>query len=186
MSKIMILMPNGYEEIEALTVVDFCRRADIEIDMVSITGELETIGDHNIKIITDKKVDNVDLDSYDGVVLPGGYPGTMMLKSNKDVLNILEKFFLEKKLVASICASPLVLEEAEIASKIEGTIYPGMEDMVKYKKHIQESVVLYENVITSRGPATATLFAYKIIEYLRGKEVADKIKQETLSNYIEK
>lgn len=184
MSKIMILLPNGYEEIEALTVVDFCRRADIEVDMVSITNSLETKGDHNIIIKADKLLEDVNLGDYDGVVTPGGYPGTMMLKDSANVLEVIKLFFDEKKLVASICASPLILKSAEIDEHIEGTIYPGLENQMNFKEFKKEAVVVYNNVITSRGPATATLFAYSIIEYIMGKEMADKVKEETLASYI--
>ena len=122
MSKIMVLLPNGYEEIEALTVVDFCRRAGIEAELVSITGSLETKGDHDIVIMADKKLEDVELSEYDGVVTPGGLPGTKMLKADTKVLEVIQIFFEDKKLVASICASPLVLEAAGVAEKIEGTI----------------------------------------------------------------
>lgn len=185
MSKLMILMPNGYEEIEGLTVVDFCRRANIEIDMVSITGSLETLGDHKIKVMADKLVEDIDLKEYKGVITPGGYPGTMMLKDDKRVVEIIENFFKEGKLVASICASPLVLKEAGVAKEIEGTIYPGLEKDMDFKVFREEAVVRYENVITARGPATAPFFAYEIIEYIAGKEKAEEIKNATLANYIE-
>lgn len=186
MSKIIVLLGNGYEEIEALTVVDFCRRAGIEVDTVSITGSLETMGDHNIKVMADKLIEDIDLSQYEAVVTPGGYPGTMMLKGDEKVLKIIKMFYDENKLVASICASPLVLDEADISKKIAGTIYPGMEGMLTYKEFKEDLVVVDKNVITSRGPCTAPLFAFAIIEYLEGKEVSDKIKNETLYNLIGK
>lgn len=184
MEKIMILLPNGYEEIEALTVVDFCRRAGIEIDMVSITGSIDTIGDHGIVIKADKLLDDIDEDEYVGVITPGGMPGTKMLKSSKEVLSIINKFFSQGRLVASICASPMVLEEAGIASKIRGTIYPGLEENVNFKEFDEGLVVRDKNVITSRGPATAILFAYEIIAYIKGEEASKNIKDQTLANYV--
>lgn len=184
MSKIMILLPNGYEEIEALTVCDFCRRASMEVDLVSITGSLETRGDHNIVIMADKKLEDVELSEYDAVVTPGGVAGTNMLKADSKVLEVIQIFFESKKLVASICASPLVLEAAGVAKKIEGTIYPGFEDKMSYAKFLKQPVVRFKNVITSRGPATAPLFAYAIIEYLEGKEVEKKVKNATLAHFV--
>lgn len=184
MSKIMIFMPNGYEEIEALTVVDFCRRADIEVDMVSITGSLDTIGDHGIGIKADKLLEDIDLNDYVGVVTPGGMPCTRMLLGDDRVIEIVNKFYNDKKMVASICASPLVLEKAKVAENISGTMYPTLEKDVNFKNFIEEPVVVSENVITSRGPATATLFAYEIIKYIKGEEVSDKIKSQTLAHYI--
>ena len=184
MSKLMVLLPNGYEEIEALTVVDFCRRAGIEVDMVSVTGDLNTVGDHNIVIKADKKIEDIALSDYMGLVTPGGMPGTKMLKENAKVLDTVKKFFDENKLVASICASPMVLEAAGVAPEIEGTIYPGLEGEMNFKKFIEKPVVKYENVITSRGPATAPLFAYEIIEYIAGKEAAEKVKGGTLAEMV--
>ncbi len=184
MEKLMILLPNGYEEIEALTVVDFCRRADIEIDMVSITGSIETIGDHNIVIKADKNLSNINLEEYVGLITPGGMPGTKMLESCDEVINIIKKFYSEGKLIASICASPMILEKAMIAKEIEGTIYPGLEKEMNFKKFIEKPVVVYKNVITSRGPATAALFAYKIIEYVKGRDVSNSIKDATLAGMV--
>ncbi len=184
MKKLMILLANGYEEIEALTVVDFCRRADIVVDMVSVTGKLETRGDHLIEIKAEKMLDDINVDDYCGLITPGGMPATKMLQENTKLVDLIKKFFGENKLIASICASPLVLEEAGIAEKIEGTIYPGLEGEMNYKKFIEKPVVRYENVITSRGPATAALFAYEIIAYIKGKEKADEIKNDTLAQMV--
>ena len=184
MKKLMILLPNGYEEIEALTVVDFCRRAEIEIDMVSITGNIETIGDHNIVIKADKNLKDINLDEYSGLITPGGMPGTRMLESNDEVINIIKKFYSEEKLIASICASPMLLEKANIAKDIEGTIYPGLEGEMNFKKFVENPVVSYKNIITSRGPATAALFAYEIINYIKGEEVSEKIKDATLASMV--
>lgn len=184
MKKLMMLLPDGYEEIEALTVVDFCRRAGMEVDMVSITGDIYTTGGHNIVIKADRKIEDINPDDYYGLSTPGGVPGTKMLKANERVIELFKKFFAEKKLIASICASPLVLEEAGIAKEIEGTIYPGFETEMNFKKFVEKPVVRYENVITSRGPCTAPLFAYEIIDYVKGKEAADEIRKATLSELV--
>lgn len=184
MKKLMILLGNGYEEIEALTVVDFCRRAGVEIDMVSITEDINTVGDHKIVIKADKKLEDITLTDYMGLVTPGGMPGTKMLKENSKVIDIIKEFYNDKKLIASICASPMVLEEAKIAEKIEGTIYPGLESEMNFKKFLEEPVVKYENVITSRGPATAPLFAYEIIKYVAGEKAAEEVKSATLAELV--
>ena len=186
MGRVMILMPNGYEEIEALTVVDFCRRAGIEIDMVSITGKLDTVGDHKVIIKADKLIEDINPDDYKGVITPGGMDGTNMLVNDERAVSIIKNFFEGGKLVANICASPMILQKAGVANKIKGTMYPTLEKNVDFMEFIEEPVVRYENVITSRGPATSTLFAYEIISYLKGVEVSERVMNETLAFYIKK
>ena len=106
MSKIGIFMANGCEEIEALTVVDILRRAGIQIDMISIAGTMCVCGSHGIEMICNKKIEEADLDTYEGLILPGGMPGTTNLGANETVVAKLKAFAEEGKLVAAICAAP--------------------------------------------------------------------------------
>ena len=185
MKKAIIFLGNGYEEIEALAVVDFLRRAEITIDMVSITGSLETVSAHGVHIKADKLIEEVNPVDYDAIITPGGIPGSTMLAENKTVLSYLQSFYEDNKLVASICASPLALEAAGLAAKIKGTCYPGFETQIQFKEYSEDIVVKDGNVITSRGPATAPYFALAIIEALEGKEKADKIRNGTLIPLVE-
>jgi 4-methyl-5(b-hydroxyethyl)-thiazole monophosphate biosynthesis len=185
MAKAMILMGNGYEEVEALTVVDYLRRANIDIDMVSITGSLETVGDHGIQVKADRRLEDIDAGEYDAVITPGGMPGTRMLAGDERVLKLVKDFFERGKWVASICASPMVLEAAGVAGSVKGTCYPGIEQNVTFKSHSEDLVVQDGNVITSRGPATADYFAFKLIEALAGREKAEEIRAKTLARMVE-
>lgn len=186
MKKAMILMGNGYEEVEALTVVDYLRRADIQIDMVSVTGSLETTGAHDIQVKADKRLEDVNPAEYDAVITPGGLPGTQMLAGDERVLKLVRDFFEQGKVIASICASPMVLEAAGIAGKVAGTCFPGIEQHVSFKSRSEDPVVRDNNVITSRGPATAIYFAFEIINALAGKEKAEEIRQQTLAPLVER
>lgn len=185
MAKAMLLLGDGYEEVEALTVVDYLRRADIPVDMVSITGSLETVGDHQIRVKADRLLEEVEPAEYDAVITPGGMPGTRMLAGDERVLQLVRDFYGQGKWVASICASPMVLEAAGVANKVKGTCYPGIERHVTFKSHSEELVVRDGNVITSRGPATAMYFAFALIEALAGKEKADEIREKTLAPLVE-
>jgi 4-methyl-5(b-hydroxyethyl)-thiazole monophosphate biosynthesis len=185
MKKTMILLANGYEEIEALTVVDYLRRAEISIDLVSITGNLETISAHQVHILADKLIEDIELEEYDAVITPGGIPGSTNLAENDKVTALLQSFYQGNKLVASICASPLALEAAGLAEKVKGTCYPGFEGQIHFKEFSEERVVKDGNVITSRGPATTSYFALAIIEELAGKETAEKVKNGTLMTFVE-
>ena len=102
MKKIGIFMADGCEEIEGLTVVDVVRRAGIAIDMISITGKKEVAGAHGITFAADVLAEEADFDSYDGIVLPGGMPGTIHLEEHEGVKNVLEKYYEEKKYIAAI------------------------------------------------------------------------------------
>ncbi|MBB6443964.1 DJ-1 family glyoxalase III [Bacillus benzoevorans] len=185
MKKTLILLANGYEEIEALTVVDFLRRADISIDLVSITGKLETVSAHGVHILADKLIEDIQGEEYDAIITPGGIPGATNLAENEKVTSLLQSFYKDNKLVASICASPLALEAAGIAEKVKGTCYPGFEGQIHFKEFSEEAVVKDGNVITSRGPATTSYFALAIIEALAGKETAEKVKNGTLMTFVE-
>ena len=112
MKKLGVFMADGCEEIEALTVVDICRRAGIEVAMISITGEKIVKGAHEINFETDIPAEFMDFDMLDGIVLPGGMPGTLNLGANKYVLQTIVDFNVKGKLVSAICAAPSVLGEA--------------------------------------------------------------------------
>lgn len=164
MKKVAVLLADGFEEIEALTVIDVVRRAGIHCDMVSISRE-EVTGSHNITVKSDKIL-NDDLKSYDLIVLPGGMPGAKNLKENEKVIELVKYFNDNKKLIAAICAAPIVLGAANIVNNRNITSYPGYEEELKGSNYLEEIVVVDENIITSRGPATTLAFSYKIVEAL--------------------
>lgn len=186
--RVAILLANGYEEVEALTVVDYLRRAEIPVDMVSTTGSLKTVGDHDIAITADKLLADVKASDYDLLVTPGGFPGSEMLAGNDQVIKLLQDQHQEGGYIASICASPLVLDKAGISQEIKGTCFPGLEgDKVHFADH-QEELVVHDKeqaVITSRGPATAVYFALAIIDILLGKEKRDEIAEGLLLPLVE-
>lgn len=176
MKKVAILMPNGYEEIEALTVVDLLRRAGLTIDMVSVIGSLNTVGDHGIQVRADILFEEAKWDDYQMLVTPGGMTGTLMLAGNQAVLRVLQDFHRdEQRYVASICASPIVLAAAGISQESEGTCYPGCEEKVQYKVHHDTRVYQDNHLITSQGPGTAMEFALQIIRVLDGEEKQKEI-----------
>ncbi|RPA60470.1 DJ-1/PfpI family protein [Aerococcus agrisoli] len=184
----MILLGEGYEEVEAITVIDYLRRADIPVDIVSINEGLSTLGDHGIEIMADKMLDDIDVDAYDMVITPGGRPGAEKLAGDKRVTDLIAKQYDNQKYIASICASPIVLNAAGIAGDLDGTNYPGFEDRVNYK-HFHEDITFYDadhKVLTSRGPATAVYFALDIIKLLKGEAAAEKIADALLLPMVEK
>lgn len=179
MTKIGIFMADGCEEIEGLTVVDILRRAGIEIDMISINGKDEVTGSHSITFKCDVRLDEADIDSYDGLVLPGGLPGTTNLGANEKVTASIREFASSGKLVAAICAAPSVLGDNGILKGKRATSYPGLEDRLEGAKLSEDAVVRDGNIITSRGMGTAIPFALELTDYLidekKSKEIGSGI-----------
>ena len=172
--KVAICIADGCEEIEALTVVDLLRRAGIQVDMISVLNKKLVTGSHGIAFETDKSVLELgaDIDSYDGIILPGGMPGTNYLRESSFVLNTVTKFEKEKKLVAAICAAPTVLAYAGILRGRKATSFPGTETEMKGVDYQTTEVVVDGNVITSRGMGTAIAFGLEIIKYLLDEQTA--------------
>ena len=176
MKKVLVFLADGFEEIEAISVVDVLRRADITCNMCTINEEYVR-GTHNIIIKSDCHIDSIDVKEYDAVVLPGGLPGADNLK-DKRVEEIVKRFNEEDKIVAAICVAPATLEGFGVLENKSCTSYPGFvknRDKVNYIE--DELVVVDNNIITSRGPATATLFALEIIKVLGETKKSEEIKE---------
>ena len=167
MKKIAVLLAEGFEEIEALTVVDVLRRAGFKCDMVSIGINLEVKSAHSVVVKADLLM--TDLSLYDMIVLPGGSLGAENLANNNMVISFIKEFFREEKFVAAICASPAVVlgKIPEVRGK-KITSYPGMEEYLRESYYLEDNVVQDNNLITSRGPATTLEFAYKLVDVLGG------------------
>ena len=182
MKKVLVFLADGFEEIEALSVVDVLRRASLKCDLCSIKDEFVR-GTHNIIIQSDCIIDNINQDEYDAIVLPGGLPGADNLL-DKRVKDMAIKFNNEGKIVAAICAAPQTLEAFGILDDRKCTSYPGFikgRDKVNYLE--DQIVVTDKNIITSRGPATALEFAFRILEDLGYNEKAKQIKQDMLVDF---
>lgn len=172
MSKVAIFMAEGCEEIEGLTVVDVLRRAKMEIDMISISDSLDVKSSHGVVFRADRLIKETDFAEYDGVVLPGGIPGTPNLGADKKVVETIKKFAEEGKLVAAICAAPSVLGENNILQGKKATSYPGFAKKMPGCTYLEDAVVVDGNIITSRGMGTAIDFALTIVEYFKNHQEA--------------
>lgn len=177
MKRVAVLLAEGFEEIEALTVVDIMRRAKVKCDMVGIET-LSVIGSHNIEVKCDKVISE-NIKEYDLIVLPGGMPGSLNLKNSREVIDTVKYFNKNNKLIGVICAAPIVLAEANVISERNITSYPGYEEELKGCYYKEDEVVVDSNIITSRGPATAMSFSYKLLEIL-GYDVYKEISKAML------
>lgn len=178
MKKVALLLANGFEEGEALFVVDILRRANITCDMVSIKDKGVT-GSHSITVLADKLIQEIHSNDYDMIVLPGGQPGADNLRDSKEVITLIQEMNQKNKLIAAICAAPQVLEKARINQNKKVTSYPAEKyrEILKESNYQEELVVVDNNIITSRGPATTLPFAYQLVEILGGnsKELKEKM-----------
>jgi len=177
MKKALVILTDGVEEVEAISVIDLLRRADIDVTTSSISGEKVT-GSHNIIIQSDTQIDEIRNLDFDILILPGG-PGTKNLRESEDVIELVKKQNAQGKYVAAICAAPTVLNKAGILSGKSITSYPSEEVSFTDSSYFYENVVIDGNIITSRAVGTALDFSVTLIEILVGKkkanEVADKI-----------
>lgn len=187
MKKVLLFLANGFEEIEAFTVVDLLRRKNVICDTCSIYSYKKVVGAHRISVEADKTLDEiVNLKSYDGVVIPGGLPGATNLRDDKKVIEIVRNFGESGKLVAAICAGPIVLQRAGILKNKQVTSYPGFDGELKDSVYKEDIVVQDENIITARGPATAVYFALKILENLVDERQVEDLKKEILLDMVER
>ena len=184
MKNSVIFLANGFEEIEALTVVDVLRRASLRCDMCSIE-DIEVTGSHGITVKADLVISDLVEENYNCLILPGGMPGAKNLKENKKIIELVKSFNKAGDLVAAICAAPIVLKEADIIKDKKITSFPGVRSELVGCDYQEEIVVQDENLVTSRGPATAIQFAIQLAENLSGKETSEKLRQDMLVDFVE-
>ncbi|MCM1123013.1 MAG: DJ-1/PfpI family protein [Eubacterium sp.] len=172
MSRAAVFFGTGYEEIEALTVVDILRRAGVDTDMVSIMGERSVAGSHGIKVEMDSLIGEVDFDKIDVIVLPGGMPGTKNLEACEALMDQVDAFVSKGKIVAAICAAPSILGHRGLLRGKKACSYPAFESHLEGAQVLQEPAVTDGNIITGRGMGAAIPFGLAILEKLQGAEAA--------------
>ena len=171
----LILITNNFEDVEAIATVDVLRRAKIDIDYVSINDELEAHTQSNLYIKCDKLLKDINLGSYDFLVIPGGKAVMSELKNRKEIPSIINHFASSGKLVASICAAPYLVGRMGFFEKGKYTCFPGCNEGVTEGKRVDKGVVRFNNFITAKSMAYSIDFALEIIEYLLGKAIRNQI-----------
>lgn len=180
MAKILVPLATGFEEIEAVTIIDVLRRANNTVVTASLQDTLEVAGAHFITIQANQTLKAVFDEEFDMIVLPGGGVGTQNLASNQLVQELLKKFKKQEKLIGAICAAPYALHTAKVLNT-NYTCYPSFEKKIKDEGYEpNSSVVIDGNVITSRGPATALCFALTLVKILNGTQTCENLKKELL------
>ncbi len=179
--KALLVLADGFEDIEAVAPFDILKRAGVTVKIASL-GSQDVESARGLKITADTVLDNVKEEEFDCIVLPGGSGGAEKLSKSAKLTALIQKMSKNGKIIAAICASPAwVLAPAGILDGKNATYYPGAEKSFSAKtNYINKEVVVDENIVTSQGPATAFLFGIKIVEMLRGSNVADTIKKNLL------
>jgi protein deglycase len=178
--KILVPVADGSEEIEFTIIVDVLRRAGISVTTASLMSQKEITASRNVKLVADELFTDVDYESFDMIVLPGGGPGSSFMKEYKPLLEVLKKFNAEGKMLGAICAAPAVLESIGLLNGKNATCYPSMSEELKSAKYSADRIVIDDNIITSQGPGTAFDFALKIIELVISEEISRKTRKELL------
>lgn len=173
---VVLLLADGFEEIEALATVDILRRCSIDVKTASIKTGLEVLGAHNISVKADVLLNDVLSEDFDAVILPGGMPGTNNLQDSSSVNKLFMDAYEKGKLVAAICAAPKVFGAKGILNGRKATCFPGFEDELSGAELVKEKVAVDGNVITSKGAGTAHDFAFEIAKWLGKKEEAEKVR----------
>lgn len=175
MKKIAVFFAEGYEEIEGLTVVDLCRRAGIEVEMVSVTDSLQVTGSHQIPVIMDKFLADVNFDELDMIVLPGGMPGTRNLEKVPVLMEQVKAFAADGRYIAAICAAPSVFGHLGVLQGKNACCYPGFEEELTGALVSYNSCEADGHIITARGMGCAIDFGLKIIEKLVNEQKSAEI-----------
>ena len=165
----------GFEEVEAIAALDVIRRAGIEIKSVGV-GDNSVTGSHGITVICDTVDSEISVDGIDGVILPGGMPGTTNLYDCDKVHNAIDYCAENGKLLCAICAAPLILGRKGLLDGKEAVCFPGFEDELKGAVISNNFVCTDGNVITAKGMGSAVNFGLAIVAYLKGQAVADTLK----------
>ncbi len=178
MSKVCVFFGTGYEEIEALAVVDILRRQGIETEMVSVTGEKIVTGSHKIPVVMDSLIEDVDFEGTDMIVLPGGLGGTKELENCSQLMEQVDFFLAAGKAVSAICAAPAILGHRGHLKGKKAICYPGLEEQLIGAEVVYEAAVRDGNIITGRGMGCSIPFALLILEYLVDQKAADAMAEK--------
>ncbi len=172
MKSVAVLLAPGFEEIEAITVIDVLRRADVQVTVAGLR-EAEITGSHQITVLPDKPLDEIRPEGFDMVVLPGGLPGTDHLREDPRVIAFLQDMARAGKHTCAICAAPTVLKAAGLTEGKAVTSHPIVQEDLKGFDYRQDRVVVDGSVVTSRGAGTAMEFALELVRILVGPEKAE-------------
>ena len=180
MKTVYLFLATGFEEIEALTIVDMLRRAEIDITTVSISRNLQVEGAHGITVTADCTWVELSTEDADWLILPGGMPGTKHLGECKPLVSLLQRQAAANKNIAAICAAPMVYGKRGLLKGKKATCYPGFDKFLEGAEYTGNMVEVVDNFILGKGPGAAPAFGFTILEKFAGAEKALEVKKGML------
>ncbi len=181
---IYVFLATGFEEIEALGPVDICRRAELAVKTVSITGDLTVVGAHGVGIVADSLFDQNDYSDASMLFLPGGMPGTANLDMHEGLRKVIMKHYEAGKPLAAICAAPSVYGRLGLLRGKKATCYPGFEKYLDGADYTAALVQRDGMLFTGDGPAAALALGYEIVKYFSGEEKSSQLKEGMMYNVL--
>ncbi len=175
MQQVFVFLATGFEEIEAVATIDVLRRAEINTTTVSITGKKKVKGAQGISIEADELFESVNYSDGTMLILPGGMPGSSNLNTFKPLIELIEEYHTSNKYLAAICAAPMILGRMNLLKSKEVICYPGFEKFLNGAIVSKERTIQSGKIITGKGPGAAIEFGLKIVEVLKGKELASTL-----------
>jgi 4-methyl-5(b-hydroxyethyl)-thiazole monophosphate biosynthesis len=177
MATVLIALAEGCEELEAVTLIDVLRRAEIQVITASLTKHQQITASRGVRLVADTTLDRVIDDEFDMLVLPGGQPGTNNLDADPRIHALIKRLHHSDKWIGAICAAPMVLAHAGLLDGRKVSCYPGVLEPTEWPElqFSNDAVVCDNKVITSRGPGTAMAFALTIIEKLMDEATRNQV-----------
>ncbi len=184
MSKVLLSLAEGFEEMEAVNLIDVMRRGGINVIVASVYGQSSVMGAHGISVGVDSALETCYEEAFDMIVLPGGLKGVEAMMQSPLLMQLIRQQHEKEKLLAAICAAPLALkQEGLLPSRY--TCYPGIAQELNQEGYDKErKVVIENNILTSQGPSTAICLGLEIVKELEGEAVSDEVKQAILAEGI--
>ena len=176
---IYVLLADGFEEVEAIAPIDVMRRNEIEVQTAGVGGS-EICGSHGISVLTDVRVEDIEFYDVEGIILPGGMPGTLNLQKDEYVNNLIEYCRENELLVAAICAAPMILGELNMLDGKEAVCFPGFEEHLHGADICDCPVAVCDNIITGKGAGAALEFGAAIVDYFSGEDGVGESTLETM------
>lgn len=180
MPNVLVPLAEGFEEIEAVTIIDILRRAGADVVVAGVDRD-RVKGSHGIAVEADVRLASVDTDQFDMIVLPGGMPGAENLTNSEGVLRAVRRLAASDRFTAAVCAAPTVLEKAGVLAGRTVTSHPNHARFILSARHTGERVEVDEKVITAQAAGSAMEFAFKLVEILFGKKKVKEINRTVLA-----
>lgn len=176
--KAAIFLAAGFEEIEAISIIDVLRRGGVDVNVISCSGMEDVSGAHGIVVKSDDLFFMIDYSEYDLFILPGGMPGTTNLAKHEGLCNLLKEEYDKGKKIGAICAAPSVLGQIGILEGKMATCYPGFEEHLIGAKFLDQDIVSDGNIITGRGPGVSIKFGLELLKNIKNdEEIQDMAKK---------